>query len=211
MNGYSATFGFAFEIRRSSDDLPAFGSPASAASASSFSLSSSSASSPGRPVSAKRGVWREGVANCAFPRPPWPPRPTTMRAPGRARSATSCSSCVKTWVPTGTRRTASAPRAPCLRAPRPFSPRPPLKRVFERKPERSRRSGSATSTTSPPSPPSPPSGPPFGTCFSRRKLSSPWPPRPAWTRIRARSWNIRSGGAACGAVIRTCRPARTSV
>src|SRR5439155_8413731 len=76
---------------------------------------------------------------------------------------------------------------------------------------RSRLSGSATTTTSPPRPPSPPSGPPFGTCFSRRKLSSPWPPRPAWTRIRARSWNIRTLGAACGAVIRTCGfPARPS-
>ena len=54
---------------------------------------------------------------------------------------------------------------------------------------RSRRSGSATSTTSPPWPPSPPSGPPFGTYFSRLKLSDPSPPRPPLTRIRARSWN----------------------
>src|SRR6266508_3550852 len=53
VNGYSATFGRAFEMRVSSDDLPAFGSPTSAASASSFSRRSSVASSPGRPVSAK--------------------------------------------------------------------------------------------------------------------------------------------------------------
>ena len=38
-------------------------------------------------------------------------------------------------------------------------------------------------------PPSPPSGPPLGTCFSRRKLIAPSPPRPALTRMRARSWN----------------------
>ena len=37
--------------------------------------------------------------------------------------------------------------------------------------------------------PSPPSGPPFGTYFSRRKLSAPCPPRPACTRILARSLN----------------------
>ena len=44
-------------------------------------------------------------------------------------------------------------------------------------------------------PPSPPSGPPFGTYFSRRKLSAPSPPRPATTWIRARSWNkTYSGG-----------------
>src|SRR5258705_392860 len=32
VNGYSATFGLAFEIRASTDDLPAFGKPTSAAS-----------------------------------------------------------------------------------------------------------------------------------------------------------------------------------
>ena len=51
------------------------------------------------------------------------------------------------------------------------------------------QAASATRTTSPPRPPSPPSGPPFGTCFSRRKLRPPSPPRPASTSMRARSWN----------------------
>ena len=37
--------------------------------------------------------------------------------------------------------------------------------------------------TLPPRPPSPPSGPPFGTYFSRRKLTTPEPPRPAATWI----------------------------
>ena len=32
-------------------------------------------------------------------------------------------------------------------------------------------------------------GPALGTCFSRRKLIAPSPPRPAFTRMRARSWN----------------------
>ena len=63
--------------------MPAFGSPAIAASASSFSRSSASSSSPGSPVSAKRGVWRVGVANRLLPRPPAPPRARTTRAPGR--------------------------------------------------------------------------------------------------------------------------------
>ena len=48
VNGYSATFGRAFEMRVSSDDLPAFGRPTSAASASSLRCSSMSSSSPGR-------------------------------------------------------------------------------------------------------------------------------------------------------------------
>ena len=56
VNGYSATFGRALEMRVSSDDLPAFGSPTSAASASSFSRSSISPSSPVTPTSANRGV-----------------------------------------------------------------------------------------------------------------------------------------------------------
>jgi hypothetical protein len=77
VKGYSATFGFAFEIRRSSDDLPAFGRPTSAASASSFSRSSSHASSPGSPVSANRGVWRVDVAKRRLPRPPLPPLAAT--------------------------------------------------------------------------------------------------------------------------------------
>ena len=189
VNGYSATFGRAFEIRVRSDDLPALGRPTSAASARSFRRSSISRSSPGQPTSAKRGVCRLGPAKCLLPRPPPPPFATTTRAPGRARSATS-SSPSKTCVPTGTASTASSPRAPFESRPPPAPPRPARSFWFGRKPERSRRRGSATSTTSPPSPPSPPSGPPRGTYFSRRKWIEPSPPRPATAVSRARSWNI---------------------
>ena len=49
---------------------------------------------------------------------------------------------------------------------------------------------SARSVTLPPLPPSPPSGPPKGTNFSRRKLTQPRPPLPAWTRIFASSTNF---------------------
>src|SRR5215211_1199310 len=178
-------------MRASSDDLPAFGRPTSAASASSFRRSSKSASSPGSPVSAKRGVCRVGVAKRRLPRPPSPPRASTTRAPGAARSATSCSSSSSTCVPTGTRSSTGSPEAPCLPLPPPAPPLPALNHCRARKDDRSRRSASATSTTSPPGPPSPPSGPPFGTCFSRRKLSAPSPPRPACTWMRARSWNMR--------------------
>src|SRR5205823_5896473 len=45
---------------------------------------------------------------------------------------------------------------------------------------------------SPPRPPSPPSGPPFGTNFSRRKLTQPRPPLPACARTLIRSTNISS-------------------
>src|SRR5437879_1158055 len=43
---------------------------------------------------------------------------------------------------------------------------------------------------SPPLPPSPPEGPPRGTNFSRRKATQPFPPSPAFMRIRASSINI---------------------
>src|SRR4051812_11251845 len=43
---------------------------------------------------------------------------------------------------------------------------------------------------SPPLPPSPPSGPPLGTNFSRRKLTHPRPPSPAWAKTLIRSTNI---------------------
>src|SRR5438034_2263762 len=201
VNGYSATFGRAFEIRVRSDDLPAFGRPTSAASARSLRRSSISRSSPGSPTSAKRGVCRLGPAKCLLPRPPMPPCATTTRAPACARSETS-SSPSKTCVPTGTVSIASSPRAPLERRPPPPPPRPARSFWFRRKPERSRRLGSATSTTSPPSPPSPPSGPPRGTYFSRRKWIEPSPPRPAIAVSRARSWNIE------GTVLSTHRRAR---
>src|SRR6266850_301092 len=48
----------------------------------------------------------------------------------------------------------------------------------------------ARKITSPPRPPSPPSGPPRGTYFSRRKLTVPLPPFPAWTSMWASSMNF---------------------
>src|SRR5437763_5742616 len=84
----------------------------------------------------------------------------------------------------------SSPSAPCCCRPRPWPPRPAANHFSRANCDRSRRSGLAKATTSPPRPPSPPSGPPFGMCFSRRKLSPPSPPRPARARIFARSWNI---------------------
>src|SRR5579862_635752 len=176
-------------MRARSDDFPAFGRPTSAASATSFRWRSISPSSPGRPISAKRGAWRAEPAKCLLPRPPVPPRATTMRAPGCARSAISRPSSSLTCVPTGTRSSASAPRAPCDSFPPPRRPRSARNFWFGLNPERSRLRESATSTTSPPSPPSPPSGPPFGTYFSRRKWIDPSPPRPPCTHSRARSWN----------------------
>src|SRR4029079_11870147 len=138
-----------------------------------------------------RGVWRVAVAKRLLPRPPGPPRARTMRAPGPVRSATRFPSTSTTCVPAGTRNSTSAPAAPCRPEPPPAPPLPAVNHCRRWNSERSRRSGSATSTTSPPGPPPPPSGPPFGTCFSRRKLSAPSPPRPACTWMRARSWNTR--------------------
>src|SRR5437870_9508441 len=42
----------------------------------------------------------------------------------------------------------------------------------------------------PPSPPSPPSGPPYGTYFSRRKLTQPAPPSPPLTKTSISSTNM---------------------
>ena len=153
--------------------MPAFGRPTSAASATSFSRSSSSASSPGSPVSAKRGVWRVGVAKWRLPRPPPPPRATTTRAPGATRSAMSCSVVVETCVPTGTRNSMSAPSAPCLPRPAPVARRVPALYPLptrnrrgrgDRGRRRARRRPRARRRRRP--------GPPFGTNFSRRKLSA---------------------------------------
>src|SRR4051795_1028033 len=50
-------------------------------------------------------------------------------------------------------------------------------------------------TIPPPPPPSPPSGPPFGTNFSRRKLTQPRPPFPACAKTFTRSTNMT--GSSC--------------
>ena len=164
-----------------SDDLPALGRPTSAASASSFRWSSTSASSPGMPISANRGVWRVGVAKWRFPRPErlrGQRRLARRHGPGRR--------------PARPRR--RAPRFRRARALDVFPGRAVLARTAavtattgdDLATGAGTRTGraarvSATRTTEPPGPPSPPSGPPFGTCFSRRKLSAPSPPRPACT------------------------------
>src|SRR5438132_12138176 len=51
----------------------------------------------------------------------------------------------------------------------------------------------ATRYTLPPRPPSPPSGPPKGTNFSRRNDTTPLPPSPAFTQMRASSTSIGMG------------------
>ena len=135
----------------------------------------------GVPVSANRGVWRVAVAKRAFPRPPSPPRASTSRWPGVARSTSSSSSpALQTCVPTGTARTASSPLAPCRRLPPPLPPRPPRYVAFVRNAERSRsvRVGDDhdVATTAAVAAVRPALGD-----EPRRKLSAPSPPRPAIT------------------------------
>ena len=125
--------------------------------------SSSSASSPAWPTSAKRGVCCVGVAKRRLPAPPSPPRATTARAPGCARS---------TSRPPPRRRPASRRargarrprrrRRACssLRRARPRAARELLLAAEELRDRAGR--GRRRATTSPPLPPSPPSGPPFG-------------------------------------------------
>src|SRR4029077_15241774 len=59
--------------------------------------------------------------------------------------------------------------------------------------------------TFPPRPPSPPSGPPFGTNFSRRKLTDPRPPFPACAKTFIRSTNM--AGSSCPPKGHTSSPA----
>ena len=128
VNGYSATFGFAFEIRRRSDDLPAFGKPSSAASASSFRRSSYVPSSPACPTSASArrllGRRREALVPHARRDRRAPAAPARPDARGRRRAGPSSS---KTCVPTGTcssidvalrRRACSRPRRAARASPR---------------------------------------------------------------------------------------------
>src|SRR5437773_12388786 len=58
----------------------------------------------------------------------------------------------------------------------------------------------------PPSPPSPPSGPPYGTNFSRRKLTQPAPPSPPLTNTSISSTNMPYTRAPGGAVWRPPAP-----
>ena len=131
-------------MRRSSDDLPAFGKPTSAASASSFSRSSSHSSSPGSPVSAKRGACRVGVAKRLLPAAGRAAARDDDARTGMREVGEQPPLVVEDLRPDGTRSSASSPEAPCFSAPRPLPPRPALMRWFGRNAERSRRSGSAT-------------------------------------------------------------------
>ena len=117
---------------------------------------------PGRPVSAKRGVCRVGVAKRAFPRPPWPPRAATNRASGGRQVGDEPAVRVEDLRADGNSELDRLAVGAVLRLPRPLPPRPARRYLIRRKADRSRRPGSATITTSPPRPPSPPSGPPAG-------------------------------------------------
>ncbi len=159
----------------------------------SLRCSSSSRSSPGRPVSAKRGVCRVGVAKCAFPRPPMPAAGDDDSSPGVAQVGDD-GAVVDVESPACRRAREHDVVAVGAVLARPAPVAAALRGVDRLRPQRPRdREGlhPRRATTSPPRPPSPPSGPPFGTNFSRRKLRPPSPPRPALTRMWARSWNMR--------------------
>ena len=183
VNGYSATFGFAFEILVRSDDLPALGSPTSAASASSLRRRSNFASSPGRPVSAKRGARRVGDAKRLLPRPGDAAARRDHARSRRGKVGDQLLVLVEHLRPDRHAKLDRLAGRPVLQRAAAGLTAAGLVASLGRKADRSRRSGSATRTTSPPGPPSPPSGPPLGTCFSRRKCRLPSPPRPAWTLI----------------------------
>ena len=110
-----------------------------------------------------------------------PPRARTTRAPGTRQVGDQLPLRRRTPAcPTGTAELDRlAVGAVLARAAAGFAAAGLEPRPASRKRGEVAQRGSATSTTSPPRPPSPPSGPPFGTCFSRRKLSPPSPPRPA--------------------------------
>ena len=175
--------------------MPAFGRPTSAASASSLRRSSSSRSSPGRPglgeprrlARRRREAAVAAAAGAAL-------GDDGTRAPGCARSAIRSPFVVEHLRADGDAQldvvagravlagaARRARRVPARNASRPTGTQHEVAQVgIGDEHDVARRR-----------PPSPPSGPPLGTCFSRRKLSAPSPPRPAATRMRARSWNTR--------------------
>ena len=171
VNGYSATFGFAFEMRVSSDDLPAFGSPTSAASASSLSRSSIVALLPGHarsPRSAASGASATRSACCRGR----PCRPSRRRRalPACARSAISCSSSSSTCVPTGTTSSTVLARRAVRQRSRPALAAARLEALLRAEarrdravagPRRGRRRRRRRRHRRP--------ARPSGTCFSRRK------------------------------------------
>src|SRR5206468_2542167 len=96
----------------------------------------------------------------------------------------------QTIVPTGSFTTLSAPARPAIFFPIPCPPFFALMIGSYKRLARLSTCRSARRITSPPRPPSPPSGPPFGTNFSRRKLTLPRPPFPACAKTLTRSTNI---------------------
>src|SRR5690348_6303 len=176
-------------------DLPALGKPSSPTSASNLSSSLSSRTSPGVPGVALRGARLTELLKWMLPSPPLPPSATSRRWPCWVRSPiTSSVSTLVITVPTGTRMAVSSPPLPYMSEPMPFSPRCALKLRWWRKSISVLRPSSATSQTEPPWPPSPPLGPPNGMNFSRRKLTQPLPPSPAWTLMIASSTNFMALG-----------------
>src|SRR3990172_5313989 len=108
-------------MRESSVDFPTLGTPTSPTSAMRRSSSATQRSSRGWPGSACRGARCVGVAKCALPRPPLPPRATTTGRPVSVRSAITCFvSASRSTVPTGTVTTTSSPSRPCRSLPSPF-------------------------------------------------------------------------------------------
>ena len=108
-----------------------------------------------------------------------------MRSPACVRSpSVSSVSTSKITVPIGT--TTSSVRRRRGRCSRLLPPGSPLARlegalIAEIRERVEARLGDEVDV--PPPPPSPPSGPPNGMNFSRRKLTMPRPPLPAWTLI----------------------------
>lgn len=177
--------------------MPALGMPTMPTSDKSFSSSLNQRSSPGSPFSANPGAWRLEVTKRAFPLPPEPPLATRHWTPAAARSASgSAVWSSRTTVPTGTLMVRSRPLRPCFLFPEPWEPFPARKWTRRTNSMRVRCFESATIWMWPPLPPSPPSGPPRGANFSRRKLTLPFPPSPARTKILASSTSPGRAGKA---------------
>ena len=139
-------------------------------------------SSPASPGSARRGAWRVGVAKCWLPRPPRPPRAATTSCPSATRSARTLAALevadhrpardldddVLAGGPAlvGAATVLAALRLDVVAVVEVGQGGEPAAGAYH---ARCRRG-----------PPSPPLGPPRGTNFSRRKLTQPRPPSPAF-------------------------------
>ena len=117
VNGYSATFGFAFEIRAQQRRLARVRQADERGVGEQLEPQLELDAPRRAPISAKRGAWRVGVAKRALPRPPLPPRASDDARAGRGEVGDEVAVAVEHLRADRDLELDVPPSAPCLRAP----------------------------------------------------------------------------------------------